>query len=126
MGQCGVIPGMSVVADRVERAIRNHERIAVFGDFDVDGITSTCLLTEALRTFGADATPFIPHRFDEGYGSSRAALDRVNKLAQPNLIVTVDNGIAARKRSPIWRAWESIWWLRTIMSRPTRCRRACP
>ena len=55
-----VIPGMSVVADRVEHAIRNRERIAVFGDFDVDGITSTCLLTEALRTFGADVTPFIP------------------------------------------------------------------
>ena len=92
-----IIPGMSVVADRVERAIRNHEHIAVFGDFDVDGITSTCLLTEALRTFGADVTPFIPHRFDEGYGLSRAALDRVNELAQPNLIVTVDNGIAAKE-----------------------------
>ena len=92
-----IIPGMSVVADRVERAIRNHERIAVFGDFDVDGITSTCLLTEALRTFGADVTPFIPHRFDEGYGLSRAALDRVNELARPQLIVTVDNGIAAKE-----------------------------
>ena len=92
-----IIPGMSVVADRVERAIRNHERIAVFGDFDVDGITSTCLLTEALRMFGADVTPFIPHRFDEGYGLSRAALDRVNELARPQLIVTVDNGIAAKE-----------------------------
>ena len=92
-----IIPGMSVVADRVERAIRNHEHIAVFGDFDVDGITSTCLLTEALRTFGADVTPFIPHRFDEGYGLSRAALDRVNELARPQLIVTVDNGIAAKE-----------------------------
>lgn len=92
-----IIPGMSVVADRVERAIRNRERIAVFGDFDVDGITSTCLLTEALRTFGADVTPFIPHRFDEGYGLSRAALDRVNELARPQLIVTVDNGIAAKE-----------------------------
>lgn len=92
-----IIPGMSVVADRVERAICNHEHIAVFGDFDVDGITSTCLLTEALRTFGADVTPFIPHRFDEGYGLSRAALDRVNELARPQLIVTVDNGIAAKE-----------------------------
>lgn len=92
-----VIPGMAVVADRVERAIHSHERIAVFGDFDVDGITSTCLLTEALRSFGANVTPFIPHRFDEGYGLSRAALDRVNEFAQPNLIVTVDNGIAAKE-----------------------------
>lgn len=90
------IPGMAEVADRVERAVRTGERIAVFGDFDVDGITSTCLLTEALRAFGAQVTPFIPHRFDEGYGLSRAALDRVVELANPELIVTVDNGIAAR------------------------------
>ncbi len=46
-----IIPGMSVVADRVERAIRSHERIAVFGDFGGDGITSACLLTEALRVW---------------------------------------------------------------------------
>ena len=90
------IPGMEEVADRVERAIRDGERIAVFGDFDVDGITSTCLLTEALRAFGADVAPFIPHRFDEGYGLSRAALDRVVALADPQVIVTVDNGIAAK------------------------------
>ena len=94
------IPGMSGVADRVERAIRSGERIAVFGDFDVDGITSTCLLTEALRAFGANVAPFIPHRFDEGYGLSRAALDRVVALAGPQLIVTVDNGIAARGEVP--------------------------
>ena len=94
-----VIPGMAVVVDRVERAIRSHERIAVFGDFDVDGITSTCLLTEALRSFGANVMPFIPHRFDEGYGLSRAALDRVNELARPQLIVTVDNGIAAKEEA---------------------------
>ena len=90
------IPGMGEVADRMERAVRTRERIAVFGDFDVDGITSTCLLTEALRTLGANVAPFIPHRFDEGYGLSRAALDRVVALADPQLIVTVDNGIAAK------------------------------
>ena len=90
------IPGMEGVADRIEQAVHGGERIAVFGDFDVDGITSTCLLTEALREFGADVTPFIPHRFDEGYGLSRAALDRVVALADPQLIVTVDNGIAAK------------------------------
>jgi single-stranded-DNA-specific exonuclease len=64
------IPGMREAADRVEEALRNHERIAVFGDFDVDGMTSTCLLTQALRKFGAMASPYIPHRFGEGYGLS--------------------------------------------------------
>ena len=90
-----VIPGMERVAARVERAVREGTSIAVFGDFDVDGITSTCLLTEALRSLGADATPFIPRRFDEGYGLTRAALERVVAECDPGLVVTVDNGIAA-------------------------------
>lgn len=90
-----IIPGMVSVADRVEQAIRAHESIAVFGDFDVDGITSTCLLTEALRALGATVHPFIPHRFDEGYGLSEAALDRVAASCSPALLITVDNGIAA-------------------------------
>ena len=91
-----VIPGMAEVADRVERAIREGEAIAVFGDFDVDGITSTCLLTEALRALGAKVHPFIPHRFDEGYGLSEVALERVIDACRPSLVVTVDNGIAAK------------------------------
>ena len=91
-----VIPGMAEVADRVERAIREGEVIAVFGDFDVDGITSTCLLTEALRALGAKVHPFIPHRFDEGYGLSEVALERVIDACHPSLVVTVDNGIAAK------------------------------
>ena len=91
-----IIPGMKEVADRVERAVRENEVIAVFGDFDVDGITSTCLLTEALRAFGADVHPFIPHRFDEGYGLSREALDRVVDTCHPDIVITVDNGIASK------------------------------
>lgn len=90
------IPGMSEVADRVDAAIESGEDIAVFGDFDVDGITSTCLLTEALQELGARVHAFIPHRFDEGYGLSEAALDRVVKACAPSLVITVDNGIAAR------------------------------
>ena len=91
-----VIPGMAEVAARVERAVRSGEPIAVFGDFDVDGITSTCLLTEALRALGAHVRPFIPHRFDEGYGLTCQALDRVLDDCSPSLVITVDNGIAAR------------------------------
>lgn len=91
------IPGMTEAADRVERAIKNGETIAVFGDFDVDGMTSTCLLTLALRRLGASAHPFIPHRFGEGYGLSREALDRVFAACSPQLVVTVDNGIASAR-----------------------------
>ena len=89
------IPGMSAAADRLERALASHETIAVFGDFDVDGMTSTCLLTLALRRLGGDVHPFIPHRFGEGYGLSREALDRVHQSCEPDLLVTVDNGIAS-------------------------------
>ena len=89
------IPGMAEAADRVERALTDHETIAVFGDFDVDGMTSTCLLTLALRRLGADVYPFIPYRFGEGYGLSQEALDRVRRTCEPTLLVTVDNGIAA-------------------------------
>ena len=73
------IPGMAGAVARVERALDAHETIAVFGDFDVDGMTSTCLLTLALRRMGADVHPFIPHRFGEGYGLSREALARVRE-----------------------------------------------
>ncbi len=91
-----IIPGMAEVSARVERAVRDGEVIAVFGDFDVDGITSTCLLTEALRQLGACVHPFIPHRFEEGYGLTAQALDRVVEACGPSLVITVDNGIAAR------------------------------
>ncbi len=91
-----IIPGLRAVADRVERALDAGEQIAVFGDFDVDGITSTCLLTEALRALGGRVAPFIPHRFDEGYGISQQALDRVVAACAPGLVITVDNGIAAK------------------------------
>ena len=89
------IPGMKEATDRVERALDQRERIAVFGDFDVDGMTSTALLTQALRRFGGRVDPYIPHRFGEGYGLSRAALERVIEGSHPDLVVTVDNGIAA-------------------------------
>lgn len=89
------IPGMCEAADRVERALAAGECIAVFGDFDVDGMTATCLLTLALRRMGGDVHPFIPHRFGEGYGLSEVALERVISACNPALIITVDNGIAA-------------------------------
>jgi single-stranded-DNA-specific exonuclease len=92
-----VIPGMSEAADRVERAVREGEDIAVFGDFDVDGMSSTCILALGLRELGGRARAYIPHRFGEGYGLTRAALDRVLADGKPDLIVTVDNGIAAQR-----------------------------
>lgn len=89
------IPGMGEAVERLELALARHETIAVFGDFDVDGMSATCLLTLALRRMGAQVHPFIPDRFTEGYGLSQKALERVLAASGPDLVVTVDNGIAA-------------------------------
>ncbi len=92
-----VILGLERVVDELEAAIRAHKHVVVFGDFDVDGITATTLLTRALRTLGAQATPFIPKRFDEGYGLSTASLDRLmNIQPTPEVLVTVDCGISCK------------------------------
>lgn len=90
-----LIPGMGEAADRVQAAIEDGETIAVFGDFDVDGMSATCLLTLGVRRLGGHVLPFIPDRFKEGYGLSRTSLERMLSVGRPDLIVTVDNGISA-------------------------------
>ena len=85
---------MYLAAGRVGLAMTRGERIAVFGDYDVDGVTATCLLTDFLRKNGADCIPYIPGRLEEGYGLNPIAL---HALAEQGvtLIVTVDCGITA-------------------------------
>jgi len=85
---------MDKAVGRIRQALDWGERIAVYGDYDVDGITSTCLLTHYLRSQGADVRYYIPDRLDEGYGVNRPA---VEKLAAEGvtLILTVDCGITA-------------------------------
>ncbi|MBR4098994.1 MAG: single-stranded-DNA-specific exonuclease RecJ [Clostridium sp.] len=79
---------------RVRQAIERGETVAVYGDYDVDGITATCLLTDFLVRKGARVVPYIPSRLDEGYGLNREA---VQLLAEQGvtLIITVDCGITA-------------------------------
>ncbi len=91
------IPGLDAVVDSLEEAILRGDHIVVFGDFDVDGISATTVLTRGLRQMGALATPFIPRRFDEGYALTEAAFQRVMELGPtPDFIVTVDCGISCR------------------------------
>ncbi len=93
-----LIPGLSDVADALEACIREDKHIVVFGDFDLDGVSATAVLTRGLRDFGARVTPFIPLRFEEGYGPTPAALERLMKL-NPDFVVTVDCGIAAKSEA---------------------------
>ena len=85
---------MALAAGRVGLAMARGEKIAVFGDYDVDGITATCLLTDFLRRHGADVVSYIPGRLEEGYGLNPIALKQL-AAAGVKLIVTVDCGITA-------------------------------
>jgi single-stranded-DNA-specific exonuclease len=93
---------MDKAVDRLERALAQRERIAIHGDYDVDGITSTVILRRALEMLGADVVHFIPERLRDGYGLQTAAIDRLH-AERVALIVSVDCGIrstdaAARAR----------------------------
>lgn len=85
---------MDKAAGRVGLAMSRGEKIAVFGDYDVDGITATCLLTDFLRRHGADAVSYIPGRLEEGYGLNPIAIHQLHAEGV-KLIVTVDCGITA-------------------------------
>ena len=85
---------MDLAAGRVGLAMSRGEKIAVFGDYDVDGITATCLLTDFLRRHGADVVSYIPGRLEEGYGLNPIAIRQLHSEGV-KLIVTVDCGITA-------------------------------
>jgi single-stranded-DNA-specific exonuclease len=105
------ILGLDEAIQRISYAIRSQELIAVYGDYDVDGVTATALMTLALEMMGANVRPYIPNRFDEGYGLN---LEAIKSLKQENvgLIITVDCGI----RSPDEIAYANTLGIDVIIS----------
>ena len=93
---------MDLAAGRVGLAMARGEKIAVFGDYDVDGITSTCLLTSFLRSYGVDCVSYIPGRLEEGYGLNPIAIHQLHEEGV-NLIITVDCGITAVTEAELCR-----------------------
>ena len=89
------LTGMQTAVDRIRFALEQNEPIAIYGDYDVDGVTATALLVQALEGLGANVRGYIPNRFDEGYGLNKDALDSL-KADGVKLVITVDCGI----RSP--------------------------
>lgn len=89
-----LMKGMPLAVERIRQAIANGEKIAVYGDYDVDGITSTCLLKDYLSSKGLSVTPYIPDRNEEGYGLNCNALDAFHADGV-SLVITVDCGITA-------------------------------
>ncbi len=85
---------MDKAVERIRRAIDNFERIAVYGDYDADGVTSTAMLYTYLEARGADVLYYIPQREGEGYGMNAGAVEHLNTQGV-KLIITVDNGISS-------------------------------
>ena len=85
---------MAPAVERILGAIARQERIAIHGDYDVDGVTSTVILRRALELLGADVVHFIPERLRDGYGLQPAALDRLHADGV-RLVISVDCGIRA-------------------------------
>ena len=88
-----VIPNIKAAAERVLLAKQRGEKVVVFGDYDVDGVTGTAIVVQTLKLLGLEASYYIPHRYNEGYGLSVAA---VKALAADGikLIITVDCGVS--------------------------------
>ncbi len=89
-----LLPDMHQAVARIYQALLSGENIAIYGDFDVDGITGTVLLTQGLSILGGKTTPYIPHRFTEGYGLRTEALEKLYRQGI-SLVITVDCGITA-------------------------------
>lgn len=90
-----LLPDIDLAVARIFTAIDSGETICVYGDYDVDGITSVTLMTSILKAYGANVRSFIPRRGPEGYGLNQAALERCMKEGHPDLMITVDCGTAS-------------------------------
>ncbi|MBM4432437.1 MAG: single-stranded-DNA-specific exonuclease RecJ [Chloroflexi bacterium] len=89
-----LLPDMQQATTRIYQALLSGENIAVYGDFDADGITATALLVKGLSVLGGKAIPYIPHRLTEGYGLKTAALENLHQQGV-SLVISVDCGITA-------------------------------
>src|SRR5215470_16864015 len=86
---------MRAAVFRILVALDRHERIVLFGDYDVDGVTSLALLAETLQAYGATPELFLPLRMEEGYGLSRESLARCLERHRPQLLVALDCGTSS-------------------------------
>ena len=90
-----LLPNMERAVSRILAAVDRKERIVLFGDYDVDGVTSLALLAETLRAYGADPDLFLPMRMEEGYGLSRESVERCVEHHRPQLLIALDCGTSS-------------------------------
>ena len=90
-----LLPDMAAAVSRILAAVDRREKIVLYGDYDVDGVTSLALLTRVLRAFGASPECFLPLRLDEGYGLSADGVARCLAEHAPQLLIAVDCGTSS-------------------------------
>ena len=91
-----LMPDMEKAVNRILKAIKNHEKVMIYGDYDVDGITSITVLKQFLKERGLETGHYIPNRLEEGYGLNKNAVEEIAKQKY-TLMITVDCGITAIK-----------------------------
>ncbi len=89
------VPNMKAAVDRLFEARSKGERVVIFGDYDVDGVTSTALLVEVMEEFGWDIKAYLPHRLNDGYGLSAVAVEKCLEKYSPHVFLAVDCGSTA-------------------------------
>lgn len=99
-----LVPNLEAAAARIVRAVDARERVAVVGDYDVDGVTAITLLTSFLRRFGLDARYYVPLRTGEGYGLSTAIVERALARERPSLFFVLDCGTNATEQVALLRS----------------------
>ena len=103
LGDPFLMSGVGEAARRLLEAVDCRERVTLFGDYDVDGVSSLALLRLVLRAFGAEPAVFLPHRMDEGYGLSAEGVHRCLEETKPALVVAVDCGTTAVAEADLLR-----------------------
>ena len=95
-----LLPDMQKAVERIKLAVDRQQEIVIYGDYDIDGITSCALLKDFLESIGAQVDIYIPDRFEEGYGLNSSALQEIKDLGR-DLVITVDCGISSTKESKL-------------------------
>ncbi len=98
-----IFSGMDTAVGRIRDALSSRQKIVVFGDYDVDGVTGAAVLFLTLRELGADVAPYIPDRMTEGYGLNPGALRKIHETGA-RLVISVDCGISAVKEAQVARS----------------------
>lgn len=89
-----LMPGINAAVDRIEKAVKDKQKITIYGDYDVDGITAVAILLGLFKLLDADVDYYIPHRIDEGYGLNPEAVEQIAQSGA-KLLISVDCGITA-------------------------------